>query len=233
MSEIRPAPMILLACALAAQARAQETQELLTRVDRAIRREPIYCCGNATYGLLAFGARAAFRVWLVQDGDVLYVDRDGDGDLTEAGEAVFLSGSTFEVGAIVEPDGARHTGLRVRRMGDRLRVTLLLRGRSRLYVGYDTADPLRFAARPEEAPVIHLGGPLSIRFYERPPDLATGQSSLVNVAVGTPGLGRGSFAAVRCSTLIDRDAAPVAEFEFPRRDGEPGPIRIRVIVGED
>src|SRR5262249_43349798 len=45
------------------------------------RSKPKYC-------LLVFGPEADTRVWLVQDGDTLYVDRDGKGDLTKAGEKV-------------------------------------------------------------------------------------------------------------------------------------------------
>jgi hypothetical protein len=37
---------------------------------------------------LVFGPEARTRVWLVQDGDTLYVDRNGNGDLTEPGKKV-------------------------------------------------------------------------------------------------------------------------------------------------
>src|SRR5262249_35481831 len=40
------------------------------------------------YALLVFGPEARDRVWLVHDGDTLYVDRNGNGDLTEFGEKV-------------------------------------------------------------------------------------------------------------------------------------------------
>src|SRR5262249_48917300 len=42
------------------------------------------------YLLLVFGSEARTRVWLVEDGNTLYVDRNANGDLTEAGEAVAL-----------------------------------------------------------------------------------------------------------------------------------------------
>jgi hypothetical protein len=60
----------------------------LTKIDRTIRKEPAYRSGAPKYCLLAFGPKAKTRVWLVLDGDTLYVDRNGDGDLTGAGEAV-------------------------------------------------------------------------------------------------------------------------------------------------
>jgi hypothetical protein len=38
--------------------------------------------------MLVFGPEGKDRVWLVQDGDTLYVDRNGNGDLTDTGEKV-------------------------------------------------------------------------------------------------------------------------------------------------
>src|SRR5262245_59373528 len=61
----------------------------LSKVDRRVveptyRTKPQYC-------LLVFGPRAETRVWLVEDGETLYVDRNADGDLTGAGNAVTRS----------------------------------------------------------------------------------------------------------------------------------------------
>jgi hypothetical protein len=54
----------------------------LTKIDRTIAREPAYR-SKPKYCLLVFGPEAKTRVWCVLDGDVLYVDRNGNGDLTE------------------------------------------------------------------------------------------------------------------------------------------------------
>jgi hypothetical protein len=67
-----------------------------------------------------FGPDAKTRVCLVQDGDVLYVDRNANGDLTEKEERVSLKQSdksfrVFEAGDI--HDGAlKHTELSVMQM---------------------------------------------------------------------------------------------------------------------
>ena len=66
---------------------ASEAADLST-ISRAIRKEPAYRTGKPKYCLLVFGSEAKARVWLVQDGDTLYVDRNGNGDLTEEGEKV-------------------------------------------------------------------------------------------------------------------------------------------------
>jgi hypothetical protein len=89
----------------------------LAQLDRKILKEPTYQ-GRPKYCLLAFGPEAEARVWLVLDGDTLYVDRNGNGDLTEPGERVarkddgsdgFLS---FEAGDL-HVGGRTHKGLRV------------------------------------------------------------------------------------------------------------------------
>jgi hypothetical protein len=59
----------------------------LTKVARRIAKEPT-CQGKAKYCLLVFGPEAKTRVWLVQDGSALYIDRNADGDLTGPGEKV-------------------------------------------------------------------------------------------------------------------------------------------------
>lgn len=60
----------------------------LTKIERTIRKEPTYQSKQPRYCLLVFGPEAKFRVWLVLDGKTLYVDRNGNGDLTEDGEKI-------------------------------------------------------------------------------------------------------------------------------------------------
>jgi hypothetical protein len=67
----------------------------LRRIDRRIAKEPKYRFGPH-YVLLVFGQKAEHRSWLVVDGDgtepesgrVLYLDRNGNGALTEPGDRV-------------------------------------------------------------------------------------------------------------------------------------------------
>lgn len=62
----------------------------LAKIDRVIAKEPAYQTKAPRYCLLAFGPEAKTRVWLVLDGDVVYVDHNGNGDLTDSGERVFM-----------------------------------------------------------------------------------------------------------------------------------------------
>ncbi len=60
----------------------------LAKVDRTIAKLPQLTSEHPEYCLLVFGADLHKRVWLVHDGPVLYVDRNGNGDLTEPDERV-------------------------------------------------------------------------------------------------------------------------------------------------
>jgi hypothetical protein len=90
----------------------------LSKLARTIAREPVYR-SKPKYCLLVFGQEPKTRIWLVQDGDVLYVDRNGNGDLTEPGKKVVAEkaesaseGYLFKAGDVY--DGSRvHKGLTV------------------------------------------------------------------------------------------------------------------------
>lgn len=57
----------------------------LAKLERAIAKEPAYK-NRPLYGLVALGPQADFRAWFVLDGVTLYVDANGDGDLTDPAE---------------------------------------------------------------------------------------------------------------------------------------------------
>jgi hypothetical protein len=60
----------------------------LAKIDRSLRKEPTYQSKQPRYCLMVFGPEAKTRVWVVLDGDVLYLDRNGNGDLTDPGERI-------------------------------------------------------------------------------------------------------------------------------------------------
>src|SRR5262249_56361360 len=98
----------------------------LARIERKIAKEPAYQTKSPKYWLLVFGLDAKTRVWLVQDGDTLYVDRKGNGDLTGDGKRVKAEQKSedmrsFEVGDL-KLDGLTHTGLSVIQMKARQEV---------------------------------------------------------------------------------------------------------------
>src|SRR5947207_12388565 len=89
-----------------------------TKDERAIGKQPSYRT-TPRYCLLLFGPEGKSRVWLVLDGDTLYVDRNGNGDLTEPGEAVKSADApdrdavSFKIDALRDASGTKHTNLHV------------------------------------------------------------------------------------------------------------------------
>src|SRR5262249_49963905 len=160
----------------------------LAKVDRTIAKQPAYHTKAPKYGLLVFGPEAKSRAWVVLDGDFLYVDRNCNGDLTEAGERLLLKkkwelnldkkrpgkwvrGDDVPVG-ITEPDGTKHT-VTFRRTSTG--VGLAAKSHGGQYVGATYREDLVFAARPQDAPIVHLNGPLTFQLVDPPRRSAPGQ----------------------------------------------------------
>lgn len=78
---------LLVTAALAALPSSPAFPADLSPADQPLVKEPRYH-SRPKYCLLAFGPEAKARAWLVQDDNTLYVDRNGNGDLTEEGEQV-------------------------------------------------------------------------------------------------------------------------------------------------
>ncbi len=245
----RTLPLLLLCILFPPQLRAAD----LTKIERAIRKEPVYQSKTPRYCLLVFGPEAKTHVWLVLDGKTLYVDRNGNGDLTEVGEKFaakkglldLLDEDIFDVEEI--HDGARtHKNLtvHVRKLdylaanypemkekiarlpggrGCHLSIDVELPGwkgngeggRIRQAVSFlDPRGLLVFADKPQEAPIIHLGGPWQIecRHWDR---LMLGQETELTLALATPGLGAGTTAYLFYDGTIPENAHPHVEITYP------------------
>src|SRR5438046_1991794 len=79
-------------------------------IDRRIDKEPAYQA-KPLYGLALLGPEGKDRVWLVLDGEKLYVDRNANGDLTDDGPPAELKAkntdpASFEI-VEVSPGGGK------------------------------------------------------------------------------------------------------------------------------
>jgi hypothetical protein len=202
----------------------------LTNIDRTIAKEPAYK-SKPKYCLLVFGPEATTRVWLVLDGDMLYADRNGNGDLTEEGEqlvAAPITGSSgskgreWKVGDVTAPGGkVTYTGLTVLDISEVVDSTFKSCGlgiavnvpigstrafqRAGSVVHPTEGYNLRFADRPKDAPVIHFGGPLRIMLVQPEPFTAgikAGQTYELKARVGTPGLDKDTAAIMDDTDLF-------------------------------
>jgi len=211
---------LLAALATATLARAADVPDL-GKVDRRISRQPAYKAKQPLYGLYLFGPQAKTRVWAVLDKsqpdapdyDVLYFDRNADGDLTAANERIEgkTDGErmTFSVGSFTDPlCGQKHTDLTISRHGGASpRVMLEMKWCGKVVVrgGYapDPGPYTQFAASPAEAPVLWpaADGAFRFQFWQAQP-LAIGQVPDVRVFLGHRGHGRNTFCAVPDTFLL-------------------------------
>jgi hypothetical protein len=71
--------------------------------------------------------------------------------------------------------------------------------------------------------VVHLGGPLEVSLHVSRPTFRRNRTNELMLAVGTRGLGAGTFASVGYQNTIPEDAHPVGELTFApgKSGGEP------------
>jgi hypothetical protein len=227
----------------------------LAKLDRSIAKEPSY--GSAPhYALLVFGPEAAHRSWLVMDGDnLLFVDRNGNGDLTDPEDRIELE---FEATKKIRiADGSGYSGFSVFEIGTvagvKLRFNFWVRKRGFVPTddwqrdimrqreanhwengtllriaadGMQVQNPTVMAARPADAQITHLNGPLTfgLRAGTRQKLQPWPQSTMFDVRIGTPALpprghAENMFAPLATSELPP-DLHPQAVFTY--RPQSPG-----------
>jgi hypothetical protein len=164
----RPAILPLTLLLLAAAAAADEPTQ------KKIRKEPPLH-DNARYALLTFGPKAQTRVWLIIDGDLAYIDRNANGDLTDPGEraearklpaAAGTTSLSFNLGQVADADGKTKYEVSLSRTSDRearelTSLSVRINGQLTQEVA-GTFGGFSLAKRPQDAPVVPFNGPLTI-----------------------------------------------------------------------
>ncbi len=200
-------------------------------VDRSIAKTP-KLTANARYGLFLFGADGEKRVFAILDTttpeasaryDLLYLDRNANGDLTEDGETIRVSGKdgVFKVGDFTDPGtGAVHKDFTITWTEDSVRFRMQWRGQKVTFGGYGPTRETyaKFAPTAAKAPVFVPGWDRPLEFeHWMSGTLKRGESTDFKVFVGNRGDRAGAFSAVDDkflptgiapeATLIWRDAA--------------------------
>ena len=218
----------------------------LTNIERTIGKEPEYESKSPRYVLLVLGPEAQTRIWIVRDGRTLYVDANANGDLTDPGERLQpgkakTDPAPFGTVAIKSDELGGEYTLKVTGWGwfefdrgesDGLNLSLSLTGPDKRRYGAwgDERGDLAGGAAPHDAPVIHMLGPLQMGFEIQQP-LQPQEKGVyeLNAAVGTPGLGAGSFSWLLYN-VIPEEAHPVAVLEFPSKDPTAPPVRVETTL---
>jgi hypothetical protein len=212
----------------------------LSKIDRTIAKEPAYQSKTPKHGLLVFGPEAKSRVWVVLDGDALYVDRNCNGDLTEKGERLVIKnpkrnldkkkrGRSNAVDSmhvvITDLGGAKHR-LTFRLTSAGVGIDAKCHGSQ--YVGSTYRDDMVFASRPQDAPIVHLNGPLTLQLVDPLRQWTPGEKVDLVVLFGTPGLGKGTFAYM----IQSFPTRPTAEIQFPAKNPGAKPLVVKVALKE-
>ncbi len=219
----------------------------LSKVDRTIVKEPSKL-SQPRYCLMVFGPRAEVRIWMIKDGERLYVDRNANGDLTEPDESfapterrefrTIVDGKPapyrqlkYVVGDLTPAHGARkHTRLEITQYqtGDAspdVVLSVFVDGSIKEYAGW---SPLFHESR-ERAGIVHFGGPMSAQPIRYRSISRSAASPELHLRFGTPGLERTTFASLAYEA-VPESTHPSAEIEWPRADPNAPPIKTTVIL---
>lgn len=219
----------------------------LSKVDRTIVKEPSKL-SHPRYCLMVFGPRAEVRIWMIKDGERLYVDRNANGDLTEADESflpterrqfdTITDGKSapyrqleYNIGDLTPAHGARkHTRLEISQyqIGDappEVVLSVFVDGSIKEYAGW---SPL-FDGSRERAGIVHFGGPMSVQPIRYNSISRRAKSPELHIRFGTPGLERTTFASLAYEA-VPESIHPRAEIEWPHADPNADPIKTTVIL---
>jgi len=225
------------------------------KFDRSIKKEPTYQSNDPRYCLLAFGSEGNTSVWVVFDSvpdplkpgdekDYLYVDRNGNGDLTEPGKrvpaiihkqkVVVSFGKGFYEETLLEFDvGAVGNG---KDKYDGLKVWVSwYRGKERpcrvsfknekAYAREESVSEVIFSKKRQDAPILRFDGQLTMRFaLGKTPTFSVDQECKIEAEIGSNGRGPDSFVSMRYDAF-PKDRHPIAEIEWPNREAGKPPIK--------
>jgi hypothetical protein len=218
----------------------------LDKIERRLVKEPKYQ-SKPEYVLAVFGLEGRHKLWLVLDGRTLYVDRNGNGDLTEANERIQAEAQniefqrTFEVGEVRASEGTLLAG--------NLSVMVHEEGKGTYWeirvdkpglTQQQWSSTIHDVGTTAKAQIVHFDGPRSIlldsinRHHMDMPRstrihgaLRRGKINQVYGIVQTPCTPEG-IVVLAHFTFNPQKVHPVAEIEFPNREPGGAPIRQRV-----
>ena len=230
-------------------------------LERRLIKEPDYRSLKPLYGLLVFGRQAHLTMWVVLDDDTVYLDRNGNGDLTEPGERFDKEEDCQDI-AVPGPDGkTRCVIMRFRSnrsllvprawkvdeakgVPRNLVVEVRVRGAPAFHEYCDMSAP---SDDPQKAPLAHFDGPLTIgvqqvgwkvparyalRKGENPPELC-------GCVVGTMSESQECWVVVESchgyasrNYRFPRDVHPTADVEFPPLSPDDSPLKTSYTLGK-
>ena len=228
-------PRLLLAiastvcCALLFADQVSASSNGVSRFDRTIVKEPTYQ-STPKYSLMLLGKSGAVKVWMVEDGKRLFVDKNANGDLTDDGPPIQPSDVrklasnqwdfNYLLDAITPTNGTRHTRFDLRRWNyggkdDSYGLSLSVDDQLPLYAGWFGTF---WSANRETAPIIHFGGPFTPKLLRSKEfTLGLGRRRL-SLGFMNPGSGEGAESRLSIDALPSH-VVPTLNIEWPTAGG--------------
>ena len=223
---------ILIATPRASAADELPPSPILQQIDRWIAHEPKYK-STPRYLLLAFGPTAATKVWLVEDGKTLYVDKNADGDLADDGPPLKPTNMReldlvehghswdfeYKLDKMTTANGPIQSDFCLTRWNygdkeDQYGMSIKVNDRTPMYAGWS----LHWANSPNEASIIHFGGKLQPRLLGLKQFTLGKKPDEIGICFFTPGLGPDSEARLSIEA-IPRGATPTLDIQWPTAPG--------------
>ena len=185
------------------------------KVDRTIRKLPELKSEKPLYGLFLFGVDGKTRVWAVLDGqqpasyDILYLDRNADGDLAGKDERFESKDGKFEIGDFKEPGTeVVHKNFTITWTKESIRYEMKWAG-GPVTMGCYGPEPgsyANFGTSPKEAPIFVPGTERPFEFeHWMSGTLKRGETNDFKVFMGNKGDRTGAF------TCVDDTFLPAGE----------------------
>lgn len=185
------------------------------RVDRTIAKLPELKSEKPLYGLFLFGVEGETRVWAVLDAktpgayDILYLDRNANGDLTGSDERFAGVEGKFTIGDFKEPDTeVVHKEFTITWMKESIRYQMKWAGGPVTMGCYGPTGEsyAHFAPSPKEAPIFVPGTERPFEFdHWMSGTLKRGETNDFKVFMGNKGDRTGAF------TCVDDKFLPAGE----------------------
>jgi len=236
----RPLPVLVLSVLVGSSLHASDPPPTAAanetgRYDRSIGKEPTYQSAPK-YCLLTLGTSGDVRVWMVEDGKRLYVDKNANGDLTDDGPPIEPSNVRdlgnnnrwdfeYTLDAIAPDKGPRHTSFVLRRWNyntkdDSYGLSLSVNGKMPIYAGWFGTF---WSADRKTAPVIHLGGPFTPHLLRTKEFTIGKKMERLSLGFFNPGSGAGAESRLSIDALPP-SVVPALNIEWPTAQGA-SPLR--------
>lgn len=218
-----------LGCILPFVEQARASTNVVGSIGRPIMKEPLYQ-STPKYSLITFGNSGDVKVWMVEDGKRLFVDRNANGDLTDDGPPIepgkirHLDENRWDfeysLDAITPTNGSRHTNFILRRWNyndkeDSYGLSLSVNGQMPMYSGWFGTF---WSTNRAQAPAMHFGGPFTPKLLRRKEFTIGETHQRLSLCFLNPGSGPGAESRLSIDAL-PLFVVPELNIEWPTAAG--------------